>query len=223
VNRLGGITIRFSALAFIGLVLAAIALLIAGYGPAVGLGAFVGFVLGTLAGLVGLMWLGRGSGRTFGVGGMHWLSADQSRGPDPDQMAEMHAMFEIFGVDLGEVRRVIPVLATTAAAGLAVELVAVEVREAGLGMTFDVAIGLGTPQPPGMARLSIRDATGTAYRGSVQGGGSALSRTRFTAVAIPAPPPGADALTVSLDELLDPFPGPGRRVVGPWVFRVSLA
>jgi hypothetical protein len=61
---------RLVGLLFLAIVVAAVALLVAGYGVAVGIGALAGLVLGFLAGAFGLLWLGRGSGRsiTFGAG-----------------------------------------------------------------------------------------------------------------------------------------------------------
>jgi hypothetical protein len=35
-------------------------------------------------------------------------------------------------------------------------------------------------------------------------------------------PPGATALDVRIEEFVDPFPGMGQAVAGPWIFSVAL-
>jgi len=223
VNRIGGIAIQISALAFVAIVLVTIGLLIGGYGLPTGLGALVGFIVGSLAGLVGVLWLSRGSGRTVSVGGLHWNSqSSRSVDPDLERMALMRELTEVAGVDLGRVRRIVPVTETTKAADLTLQLIDVELHDAGLTINFDVEIGIGTLHPPHMARLSMTDDAGTAYRTSVQGNGSGPSRMRLFGVAIPAVPPSARRLTVRLDEFLDPFPPGPEPVVGPWTFEVDL-
>lgn len=222
-NRNGGIGIQVSALAFVAIVVVAIGLLIGGYGLPVGLGALVGFILGALAGLLGLLWLARGSGRTIGVGGFQWNSlSSPSVDPDLERMTLMRELTEVLGVDLGPVRRIVAVMRATRAAGLTVQLIDVELRDAGLAISFDVEIGPGSLHPPHMARLSLADEAGTAYRASVQGNGSSPGRMRLFAVAIPAVPAGARRLTVRLDEFLDPFPPGLQPLVGPWVYEVDL-
>src|SRR5258705_7094227 len=95
------------------IVLVTIGLLVAGYGLPIGVGALVGFILGALGGLVGLLWLARGPGRTIGVGSFQWnMLSEQSSNPDLDAMSLMRELSEVLSVDLGRVRRVVPLLQT---------------------------------------------------------------------------------------------------------------
>jgi hypothetical protein len=76
---------RLVGLLFLAIVAVAVGLLIAGYGVAVGVGALAGLVLGFLAGALGALWLGRGSGRSITFGGMEWPS--ESGRPTAELMA----------------------------------------------------------------------------------------------------------------------------------------
>lgn len=211
---------RLVGLLFLALVIVAVALLIAGYGVAVGVGALAGLVLGFLAGTLGVLWLGRGSGRSITFGSMEWSS--ESGRPAAELMAEMQELGEISSVDTGPIRSVLPILARAEAEGLDVELVTVEIREAGLFMTLDVASRPGTLPPASIARVSVSDDTGTAYRASAHGEGGFPGRMRYAVTAIPAPPPAATRLEITIERFLDPFPGGRRQASGPWRFSVAL-
>jgi hypothetical protein len=189
-------------------VFGAIALLIAGYGVAVGLGALAGLVLGFAAGTLGSLWLWRGSGRSVTVGGMAWSSDRPMAELMADGlMAEMRDLGEISGVDLGTIRSVMPVLATTEASGLSVQLVTIEQHEAGLALTFEVHAQPGTLPPASMARVAMADDIGTVYRASAQGQGGSPGQMRYQVTAIPAVPSAATRLDVRIERFLDPFPG----------------
>jgi hypothetical protein len=198
----------------------AIGLLIVGYGVPVGVGALAGLVLGFLAGTVGALWLGRGSGRSITFGGVEWSS--ESAQPTAALMAEMQELGEISSVDLGPIRSVLPVLARAEAGGLDIDLVTVEVHEAGLAMTLDVVSRPGTLPPASMARVLVSDDTGTTYRASAQGQGGLLSRMRYAVTAIPAPPPAATRLEITIERFYDPFSGGRQQESGPWTFSVAL-
>ncbi len=212
---------RLVGLLLLVLVIVAVGLLIVGYGVAVGVGALAGLVLGFLAGTLGVLWLGRGSGRSITFGGMEWSS--ESGRPTAELMAEMQELGEISSVDVGPIRSVLPVLARADAGGLDVELVTVEVHEAGLAMTLDVARRPGTLPPASMARVSVSDDTGTAYRASAQGQGGLPSRMRYAVTAIPAPQPAATRLEITIERFFDPFPGGRQQASGPWRFSVALS
>ncbi len=127
--------------------------------------------------------------------------------------------------------RVITVGATAITAGVAVELVALEVRGAGLSASLrfrpadpaDQTMHLGDPE------LTVHDDVGTAYEvGTVVpsrygGGGEAR------AVVVPRPPDSARTLTLSVVRIMRPALPPevrnpfDRSVDGPWEFTVSLA
>ena len=127
--------------------------------------------------------------------------------------------------------RVIAVGATATSAGVAVELLALEVRGAGLSASLrfrpadpaDQTLHLGDPE------LTVSDDVGTAYEAgtvvpSRHGGGG-----EARAVVVPRPPDSAQALTLSVARIMRPalpsqVPNPfDRSVEGPWEFTVSLA
>ncbi len=106
---------------------------------------------------------------------------------------------------------------------LELQLLDVELREAGLVLNLDLRAGPGVLMPPSMARVAISDEAGTAYRASAQSQGGGPTRIRVLVSAIPAPPAGARNLTVRFEEFVDPpFPHMGRPVAGPWTFSVPL-
>jgi hypothetical protein len=214
-DRAGGVVL-------LAILLGTSGLLIAGYGLPVGLGWLAGLFLGFLGGLFAWLWTLQGRGQvTFGgatgSSSNAWLSAD----PDTAR-AQLHELTEVLPVDIGRVRGIVPVLASAKAGGLAIELVDAELCEAGLGFNVDVHILPGTLPPPWLARVSIEDDSGTAYRASAQGQGSGPPRLRIRIVAIPLPPASATKLTLRIEEFLDPFPGRGRALPGPWTFEIPL-
>jgi hypothetical protein len=210
-------------LIFLVVTIGAVVLLIAGYGVAVGLGALAGLVLGFVAGTLGALWLWRGSGRSVTLGGMAWSSDRPTAELMTDElMTEMRDLGEISGVDLGTIRSVIPVLATTEAGGLTVQLVTIEQHEAGLAMTVDVHARPGALPPASMARVALADDVGTVYRASAQGQGGSPGQMRYQVTAIPTPPPAATRLDVRIERFLDPFPGSRQAAIGPWGFSVPL-
>jgi hypothetical protein len=211
---------RLVGLLFLTLVVVAVGLLIAGYGVAVGAGALIGLVLGFLAGTVGALWLWRGSGRSITLGGMEWSS--ESGQPTAELMAEMRELGEISSVDIGPIRSILPVLASADAGGLDVQLLTVELHEAGSSMTFDVASRPGTLPPASMARVSVSDDRGTPYRASAQVQGGLPGRMRYAVTAIPTPPATATVLQVRIERFLDPFAGGRSSAVGPWAFSIPL-
>lgn len=211
---------RLVGLLFLALVVVAAGLLIGGYGVAVGVGVLAGLVLGFLAGTVGALWLGRGSGRSITFGGMEWSS--ESGRPTAELMAEMQELGEISSVDIGPIRSVLPVLASAEAGGLDVQLVSVEIHKAGLAMTFDVASRPGSLPPASMARIAVSDDAGTTYRASAQGQGGLPGRMRYAVTAIPTPPAAASVLQVRIERFLDPFPGGRSGAVGPWAFSIPF-
>ena len=203
--------------------LGAVTLLIAGYGAAVGFGALAGLVLGFAAGTLGARWLWRGSGRSVTIGGMAWSSDRATAELTADELlAEMRDLSEISGVDLGTIRSVMPVLVTTDAGGLSVQLVTIERHEAGLAITFGVRAQPGTLPPASMARVALADDVGTVYRASAQGQGGSAGQMRYQVTAIAAVPPAVTRLDVRIERFLDPFPGGRHAAVGPWGFSVRL-
>ncbi|HEV2005598.1 MAG TPA: hypothetical protein VGQ85_03210 [Candidatus Limnocylindrales bacterium] len=226
-SRANGFRGRIFGLVVLAILIGTIALLVAGYGLAVGLGALAGLVLGFAVGLFAFFstWQGRGQ-VTFGNSGssgswsyMSNVSMDETESP----MENMRELSEVFTVDLGPVRSIIPVLATSVAAGLTLQLLDVELHEAGLALNLDMEVGHGVLMPPSMARVSITDEAGTAFRASAHSQGGSPTRVRVQVVAIPVPPTGTRNLIVRIAEFVDPpFPHMGRPVAGPWTFAISL-
>jgi hypothetical protein len=219
---------RLPALLFVAIVLVAIVALLAGYGIPVGVGALVGLVLGAIAGVVGVLWLMRGPGRSVQLGSYSWSSSDTlsssdtTRVPSRDSVAEMHELMEVLAVDLGPIQSILPVLSTVEAGGLEVQLVAIEVHEAGASLSLGVRAQPGTLPPLPMVKVSVTDDRGTPYRaiGQAQGGGP--GRLRYEVTVIPAIPPASRQLSVQVDRFLDPFGGARRTSAGPWAFDVRL-
>jgi hypothetical protein len=227
VNAVGGLRGRAFGLVIVAILVVTIGLLVAGYGLAVGIGVLAGAVLGFGVGLFAFFstWQGRGQ-VTFGggtsSGSWNYLTADSSDTP-ASRMEPLQELTEVQGVDLGAVQSIIPVLATSEAAGLALQLLDVELREAGLVLNLDLRVAPGVLTPPSMARVSISDNVGTAYRASAQSVGGWPSRFRVLVNAIPAPPAGVRTLTIRFEEFVDPpFPHMSRPITGPWTFSVAL-
>jgi hypothetical protein len=209
---------RVLGLAWLALAVGVAVLLIAGYGLPVGLGALGGVLLGFVAGAVGALWLGRGSGRSITFGGQEWSSMSAST----VLTAELEDLSEIGSADLGDVRAVVPVLMAREASGLVVTVVAVELREGGVILSFDVQVRPGTIRPGWLARVLLADDVGTSYRAIAQGQGGSPTTTRYVATALPAPPSAATRLDVRIERFSDVEPGRDRTKDGPWTFTVPL-
>ena len=208
---------RIPGLVFLALVVVAAALLLAGLGVAVGAGLLVGLALGLLVGLTVVLRRPRGP--------ISFLSS-RPGGPEPDHellMRHHRDQVAVTAVDASELRRVLTVLLTAEAAGIRIELVAVELRADG-----GVAHLVARARPPAwigqLLDVTVSDDAGTAYAaaGQSQGGpnpGVGRIELRFA----PTPPARARRLTLRVDAFLDPFPGPARRLPGPWTFELDVA
>jgi hypothetical protein len=219
---LGG---RWMGLTFLVLAVVATGMLIAGYGFAVGIGALAGLLLAFAAGFFIFLSVWRGDGQvSFGAGPRSHMFGEMNSNPDAqrEEAEQLQRLTEILSVDLGRVVKVIPVLTTVPAAGLWLDLVDVELCEAGMSINVDVRVSPGNPHPASLARASITDDVGTVYRASAQGQGWMPSRIRLDVRTIPAPPATATSLHVRIEEFVDPLPGLGNAVVGPWVFDIAL-
>jgi hypothetical protein len=226
-NRAEVLRGRIFGIAVVAILIGTAVLLIAGYGVAVGLGALAGLVLGFFVGLFAFFstWQGRGQ-VTFGgsTSSRSWgyLTADPSDATAAP-MESLRDLTEVQGVDLGAVRSILPVLAMSQAAGLELQLLDVELREAGLVLNLDLRAGPGVLMPPSMARLAISDDVGTTYRASAQSQGGWPGRIRVLVSVIPAAPGDARTLAIRFEEFVDPpFPHMARPVAGPWTFQVAL-
>jgi hypothetical protein len=209
-------------LALVLVVVTAIVALLAGYGVPVGVGALAGFILGAIAGLFGVLWVGRGAGRSIQLGGMSWSSSGSGADAGPADAAQLREMSELASIDLGPIRTVLPVLATAETNGFSVQLVTAEIHEAGLRLEIDVRPAPGSLPPGFFADLAVSDDVGTRYRASGQGSGGGSNPMRYAVAIVPAPPGSTRELELRIERFLDPFPGAGRVTAGPWTFRIAL-
>ena len=213
---------RLPPLLFLAAVLVAIVALLAGYGVPVGVGAMAGFALGAIAGIVGVLWLARGPGHSVDLGGMSWSSYDTAAGPGTEVSDQFREAMELLGVDLGPIESIVPVLSTTEADGIEVQLLSVELHVGGASIGVEAQNRPGQVAPAAMLNASISDDVGTSYRafGQAQNGGP--SRMRYEITVIPSIPTAARRLSVHVDGFIDPFTPPHQPGAGPWVFEVSL-
>lgn len=212
---------RLPGLLFLSVVLVAIVALLAGYGFPTGVGALVGLALGAIAGAIGVLWLARGSGRSIHLSGYAWSSYDTTGAPSIDP-GEMRELIDVLAVDLGPIHSILPVLSTVEADGLEVQLLAIEMHEAGASLGFDVRARPGGLPPLPMVNVSMTDDIGTQYRALGQGQGGGPGRTRYEVTVIPAVPKVSRHLSVQIDGFIDPFQGARRTPAGPWAFNVTL-
>jgi hypothetical protein len=134
----------------------------------------------------------------------------------------MEELTHVMGVDLGSILSVRPVLSTVSRGGLTLQLASLEHHEGGLIMVAEVRAAPGVATPMGMARVSVTDDVGTAYRASAQGQGSSPGQSRLEITTLPVPPPMATRLALTIERFVDPFGGLDLQPVGPWTFEVSL-
>lgn len=215
------------SLVFIGLLVLVAFLLIAGYGLPVGIGFTAGLVLGTVAATVSWFWVRAGiaGSRSVSFGGFDDISTDpQANSADMERYAR--AMNRVAAVEQGQLRRVVAIGQSAMAGRVRVELIALELRDAG-GLVA-VAVQSSPPNPPAgsFVELTVTDDVGTEYAAASSGGGmSSPGSSRLEVRFAPAPPAAATTLVIRIDEFLEPLLGPSGhpdRLVGPWEFRVPL-
>jgi hypothetical protein len=212
---------RLPALVLLVLVVVAAALLVAGWGIAVGIGVLVGLVLGFTA-ILAAMAIAQRADRSASFS---WMSAGPNQTEPDHALLAQHGRdsMRVAGIDSGDLRRVIAVGASVEAGGVRLELIAVELREDG-GLATLVA---HTRPPIGqvghIVDVRVSDDAETAYVAAGQGmGGSGPTATRHEVRFAPAPPATAAILTLSIDRFLDLFPSGVTPVEGPWTFEVRL-
>ena len=182
------------------IVLVAVALLIAGQGVAVGVGALVGLILGAAGGLAFVVWLTRHDPSSSAS--LFRVSRSSDGQPSEEWMRELQETVELGGIDLGPIRAVRQVLATAEASGLTVQLVSVEERVGGLALTLDVRASPGVRTPMGMAVTSVADDRGTRYQTGSQGQSGSSTAMRFEIAVVPLPPREATRLAVTVERFL---------------------
>ena len=205
--------------ALFGLVaVATIALLILGYGVAVGIGAACGFALGLIAFAATFVLASRTPERSWS-----FLSrVDGADEPTPEAFARLHDVSELADLELGPVLHVSHTLQAVDAANLTVQLITVEWHAAGLQCTFDVRSGIGVGRPASFAISTVSDDRGTVYRSIVQQASAQGRAIRFVGVCVPSPPVDASTLRITIEEFIDPWPQGAVPSIGPWPFDISL-
>lgn len=194
-----------------------------GYGAAVGEGLLIGLGLGGAVGLVGVLLIGAGPGRSIGLGSLTFdLTATRD---SPIELPDwIHDSERVKGVDMSPLRRIVVIEQAVEAAGVTVEFMTPELREAG-GVVWAL---VHTPPPNAsagpFARLSVTDDLGSSYvAAATHGSSGGPFIARFELRFAPAPPPTATQLIVRIEEFADPLPGRGPcRLEGPWELVVPL-
>jgi len=212
---------RLPALVLLVLIVVAAALLVAGWGIAVGIGVFVGLVLGFTAILV-VMAIAQRSG---GSASFAWMKAGPNQTEPDHALLERHGRdsMRVAAIDAGELRRVIAVGAAVEAGDVRLELIAVELRTDG-GLATLVAQTRPPIGPPGhFADVRVSDDVNTAYVAAGQGmGGPTPTTTRHEVRFAPAPPAATAVLSITIDRFIDPFPSGALPIEGPWKFEIGL-
>jgi len=155
-------------LILLALVILTVVLLLAGYGVPVGVGLLAGLVLGGVVGLFSGLWLGvRGRGRSMTIGSMNISPLEEGA---PTEMPEIFRdIGRVQRVDHGGLVRVIPGGAVADAGGVAVELIALEIRAAGAVAHLAAAVEPPNGTLGSFARVSVEDDLGTAYVAAAMG------------------------------------------------------
>ena len=146
--------------------------------------------------------------------------------PEQERMTAMaRAMEEVEGVERGELRAIIPVGSRAEANGIGLELLTIEIREAG-GIGFLALSGrLSRVDPIVGLDLVIRDDVGTAYAAGGMSGSSHVGTSRRVDFRFaPAPPAEAQQLSIEIRSLqrMEFDRGALARIDGPWRFDVAL-
>jgi hypothetical protein len=204
-------------LAFFGV---ALTLMLAGYGAAVAVGVLSGLVLGAVVGgVIGQMLMARVQGPSVTFGSTS-LGIDEQ---PPSAIFDLLRGFEgLQAVDRGELTRVISGGQTDDASGVLIELVALELRSSGA-----VAHIAAAPEPRvgrlgHLARVAVEDDRETQYVAGAMGVNGSSERQRYEIRFAPTPPVDASVLQIRIDEFVDPIPGAGGRLAGPWSLTVAL-
>jgi len=148
--------------------------------------------------------------------------------PMSPEEAELIELAEYFiNVHLSPLVRVVAIGQQVEADGIRVELIALEVREAGAVLYWRAFPT--EDRMPGLAVIEVSDDLGGEYRVFLGGGGGGERAWNGETNVVPAPTTGASILQVTVTgfDSFPPsgFPGAtqGRSNEGPWVFEIPLA
>ncbi|MDP2350019.1 MAG: hypothetical protein Q8M74_02560 [Chloroflexota bacterium] len=209
-------------------------------GADVAVAATIGFVVGAVALylLDRRMILGR-SGRLyhFGWNGPRFARLGRSKQqPSPDELEHWRRSVSLFGAIPGSpLRRVIGVGASASTDDLTVELIAIELRDAGGRglLRFRSQIGrMGGSQYAmvGEPEVDVTDDVGTYYEVGLGGWSGSQDGGDAEFTFAPRPPDDARRLSIVVERFresrLPPgheLSGPPDGIVGPWKFTVEIA
>jgi len=169
-----------------------------------------------------------------GAAGMSFAPMFAWPGGEPpiDELERLHeAASSRFELGKSRLTRVVGIGLSEETAGILVELIALEIREAGAILHWRSQVEkIG---PLGMALVEVRDDVGTSYEVFPGSWGGGESEMRGETNIMPAPPAGARVLTVNIPSFgIEGFGAtatmPGllgmgmATATGPWQFEVAL-
>jgi hypothetical protein len=200
----------------------------------------VGFVLGIAA-----VWLVEREGRGRRQGAVHHFGTARSsvaplvRSPHQVPPAEMAALRrsvdQLVQVDASALRHVIGVGAVSVVGELTVELIAIEIRDAGCRGILRFRDGRGTIDagppftPVGEPEVTVADDLGTAYETGLAGWSGSASGGEAEFHFAPRPPAQARRLSIGSERFSasrlppdGPWSGPREGTPEPWTFTVEI-
>lgn len=199
----------------------------------------LGFVIGAVA-----VWLVDRQASRRRSGTVHFGTARSSIAPlvrSPHQLspAEIErlrrAVDLLVGIDASALREVIGVGASSVVRDMAVELIAIEIREAGCRGILRFRCGSGEidaaqPFPAiGEPEVTVADDLGTGYETGLAGWSGSADRGEAEFRFAPRPPADAHRLTIVIESFREsrlspdrPWSSPRESTPGPWVFTVEM-
>jgi hypothetical protein len=158
-----------------------------------------------------------------GPTGKNFRVMDPVTGPPPVEDARRVYELSVAYSDVaaGRLKQVVGIGIAAADAGVVLELIALEIRDAG-----SILYWKARPDPErllGEPRLTIRDSAGTEYLALPAGASSSVRETKGEVVITPGPP-DATSLFVEVTGFAEPrFPGQATDLPGSWKFEISLS
>jgi hypothetical protein len=160
-----------------------------------------------------------------------WIGPVTDMGPDA--VAFLHDLRR--GPELNELiaasplLKILPVARSVSVKGVVVEMLALEVRAAGIRAWFRFDSADSPRGPVGFPVATVYDHDGTAYEAATQPGPRFRSGGEASVFVVPRPPDPVSALTVAVTRFIAP-PGapppapqlPFKAVEGPWEFEIEL-
>jgi hypothetical protein len=160
-----------------------------------------------------------------------WLAPVQELGPDAIAFAEgLRRGLELDAlIATSPLVGIVPVARAVSVEGVVVEMLALEVREAGVRALFRFASADEQRAPVGLPVAAASDREGTVYEVAALPGARVGSRGDAALLVVPRPPADLSSLTISVTRFVVP-PGPPppapqlpiEALEGPWEFEVGV-